>query len=60
MVWRLVGDVYCMTPLGDHPCDVDPEAFDRASTITILDFYVFRVLLNIECNSVAYEGMDPR
>ncbi|KAK4825411.1 hypothetical protein QYF61_027177, partial [Mycteria americana] len=42
---------YCKIPLGDDPSDLDPEAFNRASTITIVDFYTFKVLLNIERDS---------
>lgn len=40
-----------MNPLGDVPSDLESEASDMASTITILSFYTSKVLLNIECNS---------
>jgi len=28
-------------PLGDNPSALDPEGFDRASTIAIADFHAF-------------------
>jgi len=47
----LVSDAYCDFFLGDDPSNLDPEAFDRASTITAVDFYTFKVLLNIKHKS---------
>lgn len=38
-------------PLGDDLSDFDSQAFNRASTITTVDFYTVKVLLNIERGS---------
>jgi len=47
LVWRSVTDAYCKIPLGDDPADLGPEALNRASTLTLVDFYILKVLLNI-------------
>ena len=51
MVRRLTADVHCEVLLGDDPFDFNPEAFDRAAAITIVDFDTFEVFLNVECDS---------
>jgi len=51
LVWRLVANAYCKISLGDYPSDLDPEAFNRASTIAVAEFYTFKVLLSIQSDS---------
>lgn len=41
-----VADSYHKIALGDDLSNLDKEAFNRASTVPIIDFYTFKVLLN--------------
>ena len=51
MVRRSIADAHCEVLLGDDPPDFNPEAFDRAVAITIVDFDTLKVFLDVECNS---------
>lgn len=42
---------YCLgleVGLGEDPFNLDPQASDRASTVTVVDSYTFEVLLNLK------------
>lgn len=47
LVWRSVAGSSCKILLGDDPCDLEPEALDKASIITVLDFCPFKTLFNL-------------
>lgn len=51
LVWRSTVDTSCEILLRDDPCDLKPEALDKASSITVLDFCPFKALFNLECDS---------
>lgn len=51
MVWRSVADAWSKIPLGNVPSDLDPEAFDRASIVTVVDFCTFMIHFNPEHSS---------
>lgn len=47
LVWRPVADASCKILLGDDPCDLEPEALDKASIITPFNFHILKVVF--EC-----------